>query len=249
MVFGRIPRRRVVRKRRAGPKKRNARKGVRRAGVKSNTASLTENYQVSAPDGVVIFNRQVRLADATFDRAQAVAQAYQEFCIKSITLTFRPSADTFAPVAGNSLPQLYYLLDKAGAVPTNANLQTMLDMGVRPLRFDARNIVKSYKPSALLGADSDTLGTITAGMMSKSSPWLATNSSAGAPGPGWSPSTIEHTGCAFFVTKMSGLTPPLNYTIDASVVFNFRKPLWRAGAAAENNNMNLAGDALTLINH
>lgn len=248
MVFGRIPRRkRVQRKRRAGARK--PRRAVRKAGVPKQAATLTESYQVSAPDGIVIFNRAVQLSSATFDRAQAVAQAYQEYCIKKVTLVFRPSCDTFTPAAGNSIPNLYYVLDKATSIPTNASLQTLLDMGCRPTRFDSKNIRKSFKPVALLGADTSAAGTIVGAQPSKASPWLATNANAAAPGALWAPSQVEHAGCAFFVTKMSGLTPAINYTIDLQIDFAFRKPTWHVppGGLEVSSNMNLVGDQITHV--
>lgn len=241
----RMVRKRVVRKRRAG---RKPMRRVRKAGAKAvNTASIRENFQVSVPDGGVVFQRTLQLANATFDRARQVAQAYQEFCIKSVVLHFRPSADTFPIAAGNSMPQLYYIQDKAGAVPIGANLQTLLDMGVRPIRFDDRNIRKSFKPVALIGADTDALGTLSAGLMSKVSPWLATNASAGVPSGVWTPSTIEHGGCVFFVSKINGATPPVNYTVDIEVIFNFRKPLWRIGTGDSSTNLIMSGDQLITV--
>lgn len=242
----RVIRRRPRKNRRTGRKRVSKRVGGVRGG--SNRASITESYQAYPSDGIVVFNRANQLSNSTFDRAQQVAQAYQEYCIKSIKLTFRPSADTFVPSAGNSMPQLYYVLDKACAIPTNANLQTLLDMGCRPIRFDDKNIHKSYKPVALLGTDVDVAGTISAAQMSKASPWLSTNASAGTPGAVWSPSRVEHSGCAFFVTKMSGLTPPLAYTVDVQVEFAFRKPLWYVpptGVATLNMNMN--GETITPV--
>lgn len=248
MVYGRLPRKH---RRRAGPKRR-MRKRVRKAGVAPiNTASLRENFQASVPDGSVVYNRTFQLSNATFDRAQAVAQAYQEYCIKSVKLIFRPSADTFTPAAGNTIPQLYYITDKSGAVPTNANLQTLLDMGVRPIRFDSRNIIKSYKPVALIGADTNAAGLLQAGVISKPSPWLATNANAGAPSGAWAPSQVEHGGCVWLVTKLAPLTPTINYTVDIELVFCFRKPLWRQGVSPTAEvNMTINGDGITpLLTH
>lgn len=239
---------RAYRKKRAAPKRRRVNR--RRTGSKAprQVATITEAYQVSAPDGLVVFNRQVQLSSATFDRAQTVAQAYQEYCIKKITMIFRPSADTFTPAAGNSMPNLYFVMDKAVSIPTNAQLQTLLDMGVKPVRFDDKNIRRAYKPVALLANDTSTVGTLAAGQLSKPSPWLATNANAGAPSASWAASAVEHTGCAFFVTKMSGLTPTIAYTVDISVDFAFRKPTWRVPAQSEGlihtPNVNLIGDQL-----
>lgn len=218
---------------RRAPARRMRRRPARRVGSSAavNTASIRENYSVAVPDGAVTFLRNISLATATYDRAIAVAAAYQEFKVKYVKLTFRPSADTFMPAAGNVIPQLYYQLDRGNAIPTNATVQTMLDMGCRPMRFDDRNIVKTYRPAVLIGADGP--GAILAASQIKVSPWLSTNAFAGLPGAAWSPSLIDHTGCAFVVTKQNPLTPTLNYQMDVEVVFCFRKPLWSANASQE----------------
>lgn len=212
-----------------------------------NTGSVRENYTVSVPDGSVTFLRNISLGGSgIFDRAIVVGQAFQEFKIKYVKLTFRPSADTFTPAAGNAIPQLYYQLDRSNAIPTNANLQTMLDMGCRPIRFDDRNIVKTYRPAVLLGADAPGL-TLTAAQ-SKVTPWLSTNANAGNPGALWNPSLIDHIGCGFIVTKLNPLTPTLNYAVDVEVVFCFRKPLWSPGTG-ETTTQSIVGETVVPTGH
>lgn len=218
------------RRRPAIKRKRSSKRRVAKAsrGTATNTAAVRENYTISLPDGTMNFFRNVELADNSYDRSQSVAAAFQEFKVKYIKLTFRPSADTFAPAAGNAIPQLYFQIDKANSVPTNANLQTLLDMGVRPIRFDAKNIVKTWKPTVLT-ADMVSPGTVTASQV-RTSPWLSTNANSGGPGAVWAPSIVDHLGCLFHVTQMNPLTPTINYFVDVEVVFCFRKPLWRRGA-------------------
>jgi len=186
------------------------------------------------------FFRSLELADGLYDRSQSVAAAFQEFRMKYVKLTFRPSADTFAPAAGNTIPQLYFQMDKSNAVPTNANLQTLLDMGCRPIRFDARNIVKVYKPSVLT-ADMISPGVTSASQM-RITPWLSTNANSGNPGAAWAPSVVDHLGCLWHVTQMNPLTPNINYIVDVEVVFQFRKPLWRRGDGETQMKANLITD-------
>lgn len=214
---------------------------ARRSGVAAvNTASVRENYTVSVPDGSVTFLRSIALSNTVFDRATAVAQAFQEFKIKYVKLTFRPSADTFIPAAGNVIPQIYFQMDRANAIPTNATIATMLDMGCRPVRFDARNIVRRYTPAVLLGADTPGLSIQSAQV--KTAPWLSTNSNAGDPVAVWSPSQVTHTGCAFAVVKQNPLTPTLNYSMDVEVVFCFRKPMWSPSVGPTIATQNIVGD-------
>lgn len=198
-----------------------------------NTASVKEAYSVPIMDGQVIFLRNTQLADLIFDRSQAVAQAYQQYRIKYVKLTFRPSADTFPAVVGNSIPQLYWMIDKTNSIPLNADSNTFFSMGARPRRMDDKNLVFAYKPSALV-ADYTAAGVTTASQL-KISPWLSTNANSGNPAAGWAPSEVDHLGCAFYVTKINP-ADALQYFLDVEVVFEFRKPVWKGSASQELNN-------------
>jgi len=215
--------RRALRKKRA-VRRRYGRKAMGRKRIVRNTASLCETFTTSVNDGAMNF-LQHQLADLMYDRAQAVAQAYQEFRIKYIVYKFQPSADTFAPAAGNVIPQLYFMLDKANAIPTDASITTLQDMGCQPIRFDNKNIVKAYKPNVLI-ADKVTI-TASAAAQVRTSPWLSTNNNSATSAPGWSPSQVDHFGAVFFVTKMNPQTPNIKYNVDVTACFEFRKPLWR----------------------
>lgn len=222
--------------------RRKARRSVKKSPLRTaavNTASLRETYQISATDGTINFIRNIRLANAVYDRAQQVARAYQEFKIKYVKMTFRPSADTFPIAAGNVMPSFYYQIDRAGAIPTNANLQTLLDMGCKPVRFDDKNIVRVFRPAVLLAAD--TTGVTTNAGVMKVTPWLSTNDFAADPTGAWAPSDIDHGGCAFLVSKINALTPAVNFLVEVEVVFCFRKPLWRAGTG-DSNTVTWTGD-------
>lgn len=216
-----------------------------RRAITTNTAAVRENYSVSVPDGSVAFFTTA-LAASTFDRAQAVAAAFQEYRIKYVKLTFRPSADTFTPVAGNTIPQLYFQMNKYNAIPLNANLQTLLDMGCRPIRFDDKNVKKVWKPTVLLGADTAAPGFVVNAQKPMTTPWLSTNNSAQNPGATWTPSNVEHLGCCFFVTKMSAATPTLNYTLDVELVFQFRRPLAQV-VDTVTQNVKILGDTVSQV--
>lgn len=210
--------------------RRYARRPIR--SIATNTAAVRENYSVSIPDGGLTFF-STALSMGTFDRAQSVAQSFQEYRIKYVKLTFKPSADTFAPAAGNIIPQLYFQMNKYQSVPTGATIQTLLDMGCRPIRFDDKNIVRAYKPVVLTATDTTALAV--AAQKSLTTPWLSTNANAQNPGPLWNPSSTEHLGCVFVVQKPNPATPTINYTLDVEVVFQFRRPLWTQSATATNN--------------
>lgn len=193
--------------------------------ITTNTASIKENYSQVVPDGAVIYGRAFQLSQAQFDRAQTVAQAYQEFRIKYIKFTFRPSADTFTPVAGNSMPTLYYMIDKTNSIPTNATYGTFLSLGCRPIRMDDKQIKVVWKPSVLVSTA--TAAGVAQASQYQERPWLSTNANAFNPGVAWAPSAVDHLGIVFFVTKINP-ADTISYNVDIELVFQFRKPNWRA---------------------
>jgi len=197
--------------------------------ITTNTAAVKECYSVPIVDGNVTFFRNTQLADAAFDRSITVASAYQQFRVKYIKLTFRPSADTFPAVAGNVIPQIYFMYDKANAIPTNADANTFYSMGARPRRMDDKNLVYAWKPTVL--NTSLTQGGVATSADLMLRPWLSTNANAQNPIGAWAPSTVAHLGAAFYVTKINP-ADDLQYTMDVEVVFQFRKPVWRGSSSS-----------------
>lgn len=223
-------------------RKSAARRGLRRKaykktyrrvprGITTNTAAIKENYTIQIQDGNMTFFRNIALNDLVYDRAQTVAQAFQEFRIKYIKFTLQPSADTFPIVAGNVIPQMYFMVDRANAIPTTANLQTLLDMGCKVQRFDDKNKVIAFKPSVLTASQSAPAVTTASNILMR--PWLSTNANSGNPGGAWAPSGVDHQGLVVYLTKINPLTPPVPVQVDVEVVFQFRKPLWRSGTGQE----------------
>lgn len=213
-------------KKRGGYRKRRAiyRKRVPRS-ITTNTAAIKENYTVQIQDGNMTFFRNVQLADLSYDRAQTVAQAFQEFRIKYVKYTFQPSADTFPIAAGNVIPQMYFMIDRANAVPTNITIGQLRDMGAKVQRFDDKNKVIAFKPSVLMSGQSAPGADVASQI--KLRPWLSTNANSGNIGAAWAPSAIDHQGLVMFITKINPATPPVPVNVDVEVVFQFRKPLWR----------------------
>lgn len=210
-------------------------------GITTNTASVRENYTVSLNDGVANFF-SVALSNTTFNRAQAVAAAYQSYRIKYVKLTFRPSADTF-PVGAGPIPQLYFQMNKYASIPLNATVQTLLDMGAKPIRFDDKNIVRAWKPTVLIGADQTAPSSQLEASVVKTTPWLSTNQLAQNPTSSWQPSNVEHLGCVFFITKPSLTTPTIAFNVDVEVVFQYRRPLAQVpDTVAENPNVFIRGE-------
>ena len=214
-----VKRRAVPRKRRALGKRKQYRKKrmVRRVprAITTNTAAIKENYTVAIQDGNMTFFRNITLADASYDRAQAVAAAFQEYRIKYVKFTFQPSADTFPIAAGNVIPQMYFMVDRANAIPTNATLQTLKDMGAKVIRFDDKNRVIAFKPSVLMAGQTSPLVSAAAAIRLR--PWLSTNANSDAPAAGWSPSDVDHQGLACYITKINPATPPVAVNVDVEV--------------------------------
>lgn len=212
-----------------------------------NTATVKECVSIRPEDGSSIYFRNWQLADLSFDRAQQVAKAYQEFRIKYIKFTFQPSADTFPVVAGNAIPQLYFMVDKLNSLPTNMLESDFKDMGCRPHRFDARNVVVAFKPSVLV-ADYTGSNVVTASQM-RISPWLSTNANSGTgASPVWAPSEVDHTGLVAFVTRTNpASTIPVPFKLDIELVFEFRKPLWKVAVGGTSFEYNGNGELVELI--
>lgn len=214
-----LKKRKIYRKRKMV---RRYRRSLPRRAITTNTAAIRENYSVSLNDGTMNYF-SVALGNTVFNRAQQVAAAFQEYRIKYVKLTFKPSADTFPLAAGNTIPQLYFQMNKYQAIPSGASLAQLLDMGCRPIRFDDKNIVKAWKPTVLLSSD-NTAPAVAVPAKVLTTPWLSTNNAAGDP-VAWTPSNVEHLGCVFFLTKPNPATPTVAYTVDVEVVFQYRRPL------------------------
>lgn len=200
----------------------------------SDYAKVRENYTFQLPAGQMTFFRATELAEVNFDRAQAVAQAYQQFRIKYIKLTFQPAFDTFpAGGPGNArVPQLYFMIDKNNSIPTNANAATMASVGARPYRLDDKNIVRAWKPTVLV-SNMIAPGAAAANQVLVS-PWLSTNENAGNPQAAWAPCATDHLGAVFYVTNIVPADATV-YNVTVECMFEFRKPNWKAAQGQEAN--------------
>lgn len=167
-------------------------------------------------------NRAFQLAD--FPRASAIAANYANYRIAKITMRYKPLADTFlATGVGGQVPYLYAMLDKAGAIPLNATLENLKQMGAKARRFDDKTVTVSWKPSVLT-ADLTLAGIgSTAGAQYKLSPVLSTNANAGNPAAAWSPSVVDHLGIYWFVEQSNGTGN--QYEVECEIQFYFMRPL------------------------
>lgn len=216
--------RRVYRKKRTN-RKRPARR-VRRVRSTRNAPERASCSEVltfqNGLANTMYANRAFQLAD--FPRASAIAANYANYKIAKITMRYKPLADTFlATGVGGQVPYLYAMLDKAGAIPTNATLENLKQMGAKARRFDDKTVTVSWRP-AVLTADLTAAGIgSTAGSQYKLSPVLTTNANAGNPAAAWAPSVVDHLGIYWFVEQSNGTGN--QYEVECEIQFYFMRPL------------------------
>lgn len=163
---------------------------------------------------------------AFYDRATNIAKAYQFFRIKYVKYTFIARYNVFQGNTNETtafpMPQLYFRIDKSGALPTNTSIQQLKDMGSKPHKF-TQNKVISWKPgvSITTGNDNNAL-SLNTGV--KISPWLMTNKAPEQ--AGWATNDTDHKGLYWFM-ETAGLPGDGTYEYDAEVevVFEFKRPL------------------------
>lgn len=157
-----------------------------------------------------------------YERASAVASQYQMFRMKVITITFKPSADTFTGSGGTATkPNLYYMIDKAGVIPTNVTLEGLKQMGARPRQLDEKNFSVSWRPSVLESVM--YLGGVNNATPSKYtiSPWLSCSAVPVQPGV-YQASGIDHLGIYWYCDQ--NIAAGYQYTIEVEVQYEFKKP-------------------------
>jgi len=212
-------------KKRVMKKRMYRRKGFRPAKNVAEYASCSVNQWINQ---VTTTNTMYNLRNISlqqFTRAASIAQNYQHYRIKKVTLEFLPAFDTFTPNATNALqvPYLIYLIDKSGSLPTTVNSTTLRQMGAKPVRFDDKKITVSWRPSVL----TEAFGQANSQSQYKISPWLSTNANALAPGA-FVASDIDHLGI-FWQVDRNGVLPPgqseYSYEVRITAEFQFKKPL------------------------
>lgn len=158
-----------------------------------------------------------------YQRAVQVAQAYQFYRIKKVALTIKPTFDTFSSTTQSKM-NLYYMLDKSGAVSTNITLEGLKQMGARPHSLDEKPFVISWSPTVLESAMFAPGAGNNIQSKYQTSPWLTTVSNPIAPG-GFAASQIDHLGVYWFIEQIANAGNPSPILIEVEVQFQFKKPL------------------------
>ena len=212
------------RRRPAYRKKRMGVNGVPEWASLTCTRSLVNPAPVPGlPPTLFAPNVPYRLYDIALDqfqRAVPVSSAYQQYRIKRVTMKIRPQVDTFAAGGAQTIPQLYYQIDKPQALSALVGIQSLKAMGCVPKRLDDKNITISWAPSVL---DATTDNMAGGGTFAKFnvSPWLNTTDN-----PFAVPavvSSVDHKGITWAVEQMVGASG--SYTIELVVDIQFRKPV------------------------
>lgn len=172
--------------------------------------------------GTAYYDYAVSLA--RFARASGIAKGYREFRITKVEYIFKPLADTFAPVGPSaaSIPTLLKMIDKTGSMRDFNTAEELRRAGARPVRFDDKNIVVSYKP-CVLSFVRDEANSSNQFSKPVVSPWLSCDKFNDDPAPqAWQANSIDHLGIAWLVEQSVGA--PLGYQVEMVAHFQFRKP-------------------------
>lgn len=198
------------------------RKVMRRAKRSYNQpeqASLTEVL----PSSLLASNQNYssyNLSLSNFTRARDIAKGYQFYRIKRVTITIKATQDTFVQ-GGNSLPYLYYMIDRLGQFRNGFTIDQLKAMGAKPRRIDDKTITFSYTPSVLTDTYDNTANANTA-VQYKMMPWLPTKdvSQIGV----WNPNTTDHFGIVWRFQQDITTGTASAFSVERSVELQFKKP-------------------------
>lgn len=151
-----IRRRRVLRKRRAGPKRAMRKRGVGRAGMKRTSDYAKVCEIVEAPLLAQTDNTGENTGSLItwclqdYQRPQEVAHAYKYYRLSKVEVTFIPyfNVSQTGNAAAARVPQLYMTIDRVSnrwIIPTESEL---LSRGVSPKLF-TRKMKMTFKPNLL----------------------------------------------------------------------------------------------------
>lgn len=158
-----------------------------------------------------------------YNRAASVASSYQFYRIKKISLTFKPTYDTFAN-GNQSKTHLYFMLDKSGSLPLNISLEGLKQMGARPFALDEKERKVTWTPTVLESSMyAGGPGAAAAPAKYVRSPWLSTNANIASAGP-FVASGVDHLGIYWICEQLVTQTAT-QYEVEVEVQFQFKKPL------------------------
>lgn len=213
-----------------GTKQRKTKKGGRRSGktgVKKMRKEYLKEVEIVPSQGVNLNTPYLQIkAGITGARATALAKLFGEYRIKKIIFTYRPLFDTYSsslPGAGNapnSVPTLYWRMNRYGDTPAAFTAAYMRAMGATPIRLDDKQVTFSYSPN-IIQSQQNVAGATTATI--KIAPWLSTDDLV--QDNNFNLSTAEHYGHTFFVEGGgAGTAQGAVAVLDIKVIYEFRNP-------------------------
>lgn len=165
-------------------------------------------------------------AGITGSRAPAIAKEFGLYRIAKIIFTHRPLFDTYSSsLAGtgnspNSVPTLYWKMNRYGDNPAAFDGDYMRSLGAKPNRLDDKQVYVSYKPNTLMAQD-NAAGTTTASI--KMTPWLSTDDTPND--QAFTLSTAEHYGhCLFIEGGGAGNAQGTVCYMDVKIIYEFKNP-------------------------
>jgi len=159
-------------------------------------------------------------------RAENIAKNYQFFRIRYIKYKFIARYNTFQATTNEAtafpIPNMYHMIDKGGALPSNTSLVELKQMGAKPIRF-TKNLTVTWKPGVSI-ATANADNTVLQATNYKISPWLMTNKTPNT--ANWVANDTDHKGLYWFA-ETAGLPGDGTYEYDAEVevMFDFKRPL------------------------
>lgn len=159
-------------------------------------------------------------------RASAIAKEFGLYRIVSLKYTFRPLFDTYSsslPGTGNSpnsVPNLYWKMNRYGDIPAGFTGDYMRSLGAKPNRLDDKNVMVRFKPNTLY-QQQNTLGPSSASI--KITPWLSTDDTPAD--NAFTLSTAVHYGMSLFVEGGGAGTGQGAVAVyDLQIVYEFKNP-------------------------
>lgn len=153
-----------------------------------------------------------------FPRAAVIASAHQQYRITKVAMRFKPLVDTFIGGGAETVPNLYYMIDKAQSLNPLSGIPTLKNLGCTPKRLDDKMLMARWSPCVIENANSTAAG---GGVFAKvmTSPWL--NTTADPFATPLTISSVDHKGILWGVEQVVGQSG--NYMIDLTVEVQFRK--------------------------
>jgi len=244
------PRKKVARRRAPVRKAFRRKYGLVKGDVAQVTANLGSlNLGANGTYGAYNFSL------SNSDRAKAVAQAYQFYRIRRVTVTVKPLYDTFTSGGTAAVPHYYHMVDRARNFQLAASLNTLKSAGAKPRRIDDKTFSYSFAPAvSVMDISSPSTGTgVLPGLQPgqyRISPWLPTNANANQNIglPAWTPNSVDHAGILMAIEQWGTVTqtgPVCN--VEFTVEYEFKKRLWSQAPSEEVTPNDIDLDTMAIV--